>query len=147
MTLRIDGIENGLPVVGHCDACDQPWFRPDKDRSVYSNLSFFAIRHHRDDCIRPGRDESDRALLDYDDNTLHRPASEEELVDDLSEPGESDGDPGEPAQGLLRHRRRSFSSGPLCGVQLDTWVIMSRWELEPEAVRYCPECFPAGPNG
>jgi hypothetical protein len=146
MTLRIDGLESGLPVIGHCDACDERWLRPDKDRQVYGSLSFFAIRHHRDDCIRPGRDDSDRALLDYDDSTLHRPAPEEESDGDLDEPVESDGHVAEPALGLLGHRRPSFSSGSLCGAQLDTWAIMSRWELEPDALRYCPECFPAGPN-
>jgi hypothetical protein len=135
MTMRIDCLENGLPVVGHCDACDEPWFRPDDDRHVYGSLSFFAIRHKRDDCIRPGRDDSERALLDYDDYTLHRPA-----------PEESDGDLSEPAPGLRRDRR-AVSSGPFCGVELDSWAIMSRWELEPDAVRYCPDCFPAGPNG
>lgn len=37
-TLRIDSPENGLPVLGHCDAGDQPWFRPDNDRHVHRSL-------------------------------------------------------------------------------------------------------------
>jgi hypothetical protein len=130
--MRIDGLQNGLPVVGHCDACDQTWFRPDHDRHVYSSLSFFANRHKRDDCIRPGRDNPEQALLDYDDYTLHRPFPEE------SDDDRAESDPRE-----LRERPPAPSGpwGPLCGAQLNTCAIMSRWELEPDAVRYCPECF------
>src|SRR5262245_21439082 len=62
MTVRVDGLENGLPVVGHCDACEQRWLRPDSDRHVYTSLSMFTIRHKRDDCIRPGRDDCDRVV-------------------------------------------------------------------------------------